>query len=305
MRESNKLFIPLTVSIITHNRVNVLIRCIESILDLHELPQEILIIDSSDGIDQQKTQAYLSGLAHHQKIITYKHVSHMSAGYSRNQSLHLAKYPLLCFVDDDEIVVNHWLKYLYQTFQRTHAALVVGPIYPMKPNNYWHKIWSYLTRNDYTPGNRYVKYANTGNMLIDKNQIGSITFDNLMKTSEDADFYINIIDNHLKIYYTHQAIVYHDYRSNFKGFVVQWFYYGYETTHILAKKNLGMRRWYSWKTFFQVLLDYGIITPLKEVPHQYIPGILLKNCAFITGAIIRRLLIFNGHLQYTYENKNT
>lgn len=283
------LKLPITVAIITRNRPKQIIRCLNSIVTMYKQPMEILVIDSSPfpNVDIKKQFP----------TVNYSHVQHVSAGYSRNICIDQSSNSLLAFIDDDEVASKHWLDHLYEAYKQTKAPLISGPMYAMFTDNYWNQVWDYLTSSDYTDIDRYVQFANTGNLLIDKKMIGTITFDSTMRTSEDADFYIRIIQNGRKIFYTHQAVVYHEYRTSLKGFFMQWFYYGFEDAHILAKQNIGMRRWYSIRTFYKALADLDLITPLTTVPLYYVFGLAIKNCALILGSYIRRTKIFiaNSH----------
>lgn len=60
--------------------------------------------------------------------ITYLHGPAGNISIARNKCLEASSAKLVAFIDDDEIVTEHWLKRLIQEMQSTGADVVLGPV---------------------------------------------------------------------------------------------------------------------------------------------------------------------------------
>lgn len=108
-------------------------------------------------------------------------VSGITAG--RNRALaeaEAANDDLLVFIDDDERPSEEWLALLLDTFEKTAAAAVVGPVisrFEVEPDE-WVSAGEFFTRRRLPTGSR-VEVAATNNLLLDLRVVREIglTFD--------------------------------------------------------------------------------------------------------------------------------
>lgn len=111
------------ISIVTHNRLELTKRCIDSILD-SEGDKELLIWDnaSTDG-----TVEYLKELQEKfEWVKVYFSVSNTGFGWGHNHNVAMARSPYFVCLNNDVVVFPSWLKRLEEAFQMDPSLAVCG-----------------------------------------------------------------------------------------------------------------------------------------------------------------------------------
>nr|WP_298332096.1 glycosyltransferase [uncultured Christiangramia sp.] len=111
--------------ICTYNRAESLIRLLKSIKNQEHYPDEVLIIDGSEG-DETKTALLNSTY----KNISYHQVDNENRGLTKQRNIGIEyahkQSEIICFLDDDIIVTKGYFKNLIDTFDTNPDAMGVG-----------------------------------------------------------------------------------------------------------------------------------------------------------------------------------
>lgn len=111
--------------ICTYNRAESLIRLLKSIKNQEHYPDEVLIIDGSEG-DETKTALLNSTY----KNISYHQVDNEYRGLTKQRNIGIEyahkQSEIICFLDDDIIVTKGYFKNLIDTFDTNPDAMGVG-----------------------------------------------------------------------------------------------------------------------------------------------------------------------------------
>lgn len=151
----------LTTSVIicTRNRIADIVPCLESLILQTALPEEIIIVDSSDRSLQEYDE--FNRLFNERRFaraqLKYIHTS-PGLTYQRNKGIDLATGDVVHFLDDDVILTSHYLASMRTVFEENHAyAGGMGTItnIPVPARLNWHRMLRYifLLQRDYASGN--------------------------------------------------------------------------------------------------------------------------------------------------------
>jgi glycosyltransferase involved in cell wall biosynthesis len=111
-----------SVVIATKNRLQDIIKCIESILIQTLLPDEIVIVDSSDTHElNSRIKEFKSGIT---KII-YVHTK-PGVNYQRNIGIEKSSGDIVFFLDDDTILEKDFLKEIVNVFENDKEKKIGG-----------------------------------------------------------------------------------------------------------------------------------------------------------------------------------
>lgn len=145
---------------------------------------EVLVVDNDpDGGAAAQVQR-MTG-------VRYVHEPHPGIAAARNRALDEAPdADLLVFVDDDERPRDGWLRLLLETWRRTGAAAVVGPVvsrYEVEPDP-WVAAGRFFDRRR-LPTGTVVDVAATNNLLLDLHQLrrAAVRFDERFGLSGGSD----------------------------------------------------------------------------------------------------------------------
>lgn len=136
-----------------------------------------------------------------------------SISVGRNVVLEHASHDLLAFIDDDEYPVESWLVELVDAMNNHHFDMVAGPIIPVFQDSAptWIKSLDlHNTVGKHTGGR--LDYAATGNVLINRQSVSDVRFDNSFGKSggEDTEFFLRLKDRGLSLCWSAEAIVEED-----------------------------------------------------------------------------------------------
>lgn len=148
-----------TVIICTRNRIADIVKCLESLVLQTALPQEIIVVDSSDQPLHERSE--FNNIFNAQRfngvILKYQHTS-PGLTYQRNVGIGLATQDIVHFLDDDVIVASHYLASMRNVFEECpQYAGGMGTVtnIPVPAKFNWHRILRYifLLQRDCASGN--------------------------------------------------------------------------------------------------------------------------------------------------------
>lgn len=227
------------VSIIipTYNREECLIKTIESLLAQDQKNFELIIIDQSDTISEEKKQL----IANHPQKIRFFHIKERGRSLAKNYGILQAKGDLILFCDDDILVGTNFLDAhlgIYKKDPLIGAAscrLVEegDPTLPIdKPLQ--TTFYGKLINKPYSTTSGYVSSLNGGNMSFKRDVLEKAGFfeEYFEGTSmvEEPDMAYRVIKNGNRIYFEASITVNHypQYNGNvayMKSKRAEWFYF--------------------------------------------------------------------------------
>jgi GT2 family glycosyltransferase len=118
-----------SVIVATHDRPDMLRRCLESLLRQAHQPLEIIVVDNARSSD---TTERLIGRDFATRSVRYVREDVPGLGRAHNAGLAHARGDVLAITDDDVSVDRYWLSALLESFVQHDAGCVTGLILPME-----------------------------------------------------------------------------------------------------------------------------------------------------------------------------
>lgn len=148
-----------SVVICTRNRLADVITCLESLALQTAMPQEIIVVDSSDRpLCEEKSFNMLFNADRFSSVrLIYQHTA-PGLTYQRNMGVKLAHQDIIHFLDDDVILTSHYLASMRAVFEEyPEYAGGMGTItnIPVPARYNWHRLLRiiFLLQRDYASGN--------------------------------------------------------------------------------------------------------------------------------------------------------
>lgn len=212
--------------ICTHNRHKLLSASIQSLLeqDIATEKFEIIVVDNSnDGAQVQAFSQHYAGL----KNVRYIHEKTPGLSNARNVGAHLARAPIVAYIDDDAIAAPNWASEVLAAFEEMGDAVAVvgGPVRPIwlmpRPDWLTVKMEGFFSILDYGCERRLL---NAGEWLVGCNlsfrrevviSLGGFSTNlgrrgDLSLLSNEENYLIDLIHaNAKKVVYAPNAIVNH------------------------------------------------------------------------------------------------
>ncbi len=113
-----------SLCICTRNRHEMLRRLLLSVLEQTRFPDEMVVIDNSDG---SETEALLLSFGDRFNL-RYVRELPRSIPYLRNQAIKYASGELICFTDDDCVLDSNWIAHAERSLLRSPRIAAVGGI---------------------------------------------------------------------------------------------------------------------------------------------------------------------------------
>lgn len=112
-----------TVSLVicTRNRPLQLQSCLEAIGHLDPHPDEVLVVDNTEGDEETKAIALRYGAR-------YSTAPTKGLSRARNRAMKESLCDVVAFLDDDAVPDEHWLRFLLEPFADPNVAAVTGSI---------------------------------------------------------------------------------------------------------------------------------------------------------------------------------
>lgn len=204
----------ISVVIATHNRKNLLKKCLES-LSYQTFPNEyyeVIVVDdgSFDGTDNIIDEF----LKIKSLKLTYLRQKNLGPAIARNKGIKISKGRIILFLDDDCIADDNLLTTIAKHFCSNYSDRVAGikgkeiPIYD-EENVLPYLLGKYIYKSNESLATNNIAYRK--NVLIEVN-----LFDESFPVPawEDVDLGIRIKDKGYKIIYDEKAVVFHPFEDN-------------------------------------------------------------------------------------------
>lgn len=231
--------LPISIVVPTFNRVAKLVRLLKSLDKLNPIASEVIIVDdnSTDGT-RRILKKWQSIRRDYGKKIVLKDCRRGPA-HSRNLGIQESIHDLIAFTDDDVVVDEKWIKYLYSKIANSIEKLagVGGVVKALKKDilgQYYeeHKILEAPVHLNYLPSvNCCFKKA----PLI---EIGCFDAKFSFAGGEDTDLCLRLRNKGYFFQKEKKAIVLHDFSPKFLDFCKMWIRYG-KGTQLAINKNKG------------------------------------------------------------------
>ena len=161
---------------------------------------------------------------------------------NRNKGVQEAQGEIIAFIDDDAIVDADIFKHAEQFFKdHPEIDLVGGPQLTPETDKFFAKTSGFVLTNYFGTSKMSYRYKKgKENLDADENYLTSANcfmkrksflkttgFNPVLFPGEDPEFFTRIKYKGLKLAYSPDLIVYHRRRANLKGFLKQFYRYGY------------------------------------------------------------------------------
>ena len=119
-----------SVIVATHDRPELLVRCLQSLLTQTHAPLEVLVVDNARSSDS--TERLLESEAYASRGVRYVREDIAGLGRAHNTGLVHSRGEVVAITDDDVIADRHWIAALLEAFVEHGAGCVTGLILPME-----------------------------------------------------------------------------------------------------------------------------------------------------------------------------
>lgn len=213
-----------SIIIITHNRAQSLISCINSLAkqNYSAINYEIIVVD--DGTDQTEQELKILQDKYH-NLRYIRRSGRRGVSESRNIGMQHAQYPIIAFIDDDCVANKGWIRNIVKFHQKyVNVGVIQGKITNYYQDNIYSWSAHYLIEKHFRNKNPTLVFTN--NISFKKELMRDIVFDHRLPGCEDIDFARQLHRNKIRIRYIPQIMVSHKYRSALVSLIKQQFKYG-------------------------------------------------------------------------------
>jgi len=216
----------LSVIIVTRNRAESLMSCLDSLINQSKTPDEIIIVDNNS---KDNTKIIVNDC---KGILPVKYIFEPMVGipFARNTGIKNAKYDIIAFIDDDCIAEKNWIENIIKTHKKHKNILVLqGKTCNQSKGNLLSDSFQYILDNfESLP-------LDTKNVSFKRSLLKNFNFDERFKVCEDIELGVRIKQKKIKIMFSEKIITYHNHRQSFISFSRQQFISGIYA-YLLKKK---------------------------------------------------------------------
>lgn len=256
---------PATIAICTRDRTKHLQRCIESLLNLYDDGQELLVIDNHPSSDAT------FNLVKEYDQVRYAREDRRGLNNARNRALKEASFDIVAFIDDDAVPDPAWLRFLLRNFDDPLVLCTTGMTIPYELETEaqeWFERYSTFNRGfvrktfDYTNLSPHLSgHAGAGvNMALRKSVVNLVgPFDEALDAGTpslsggDNEMFSRILARGYRIVYEPEAINYHCHRRTWRELRQTLYGYGVGVYAAWTRSLLRDREfsvlWAAWKWF--------------------------------------------------------
>ena len=218
----------LSVIIVTRNRAESLMSCLDSLINQSKTPDEIIIVDNHS---KDNTKIIVNDC---KGILPVKYLFEPRVGIpiARNTGIKNAKYDIIAFIDDDCIAEKNWIENIIKTHKKHKNILVLqGKTCNQIKRNILCESFQYILDDFDNP------FLDSKNFSFKRRLINNLNyvFNKQFKVCEDIELSIRIKQKKIKIMFSEKIITYHNHRQSFISFSRQQFISGIYA-YLLKKK---------------------------------------------------------------------
>jgi GT2 family glycosyltransferase len=290
--------LPLSSLIIcSRNRPQFLADLVESILQGHELPTEIVIIDDGD-----LPHPTLTTLRSHRTCQIRYHWTH-SAGLSRanNDGIAAARHDLLVFSQDDVLATPTWFGTIVRALiEAGQKSVVTGRVLPGETEA--SGVFAPSTISDEATkmyeGRIGKDVLFMQNMAMYRSAFEEVgPFDERLGPgtpfpgAEDNDFALRLLETGYRIWYVPQAVVYHRAWRTGRDYLPLYWNYGRAQGAYYAKHWNFRDRYMLWRMSKDIGY-YALRIPVRALGQ---PRLACANAVYLVGLVLGALRWFVVH----------
>jgi GT2 family glycosyltransferase len=232
---------PSSLIICSRNRPQLLLDCVQSVLEGDEVPTELVIVDDSD-MPHGSLQTLSTS-----RPCELRYMWTRSAGLSRanNDGIAAARYDVLVFTQDDVLVTPDWFGSIVRALIKTgRHSVVTGQVLPGEPET--SGAFAPSTKADDQPaiyeGRIGADVLYLQNMAVYRSAIQEVGhFDQRLGPgtafpgAEDNDFGFRLLESGYRIIYEPQAVTYHRAWRAQQDYISLYWKYGHAQGAYYAK----------------------------------------------------------------------
>lgn len=212
----------ISVIILTYNRINQLLRCLDSLYEQNYSDLEIIIVDNGST---DNTPTILNS-KNYPNLRLINNKDRTNFAHSRNLGFQFSKGDKIAFIDDDCVAEKNWLKIIDSDLNKYDAVggLVV-PFTNLKYPKWWHDEMGWMIGIS-NPGHSderagIVCYPQTANLAIRREVLEKEKFQDIkgdfkdgnfvyVSGREDAELWRRLRINGYNTFFDKNLLVYHD-----------------------------------------------------------------------------------------------
>jgi GT2 family glycosyltransferase len=305
----------MSVIVCTRNRPEQLARCLRSLQNLSQPPQEIIVVDNAPSDDAtRQLVAQMPG-------IQYVLEPRPGLSVARNTGIHHSTGDIIAFTDDDVIVHPDWSARLQQGFENPKVMAVTGLVLPgeleteaqvLFEKNFGgfsqgYRVLTFDSQFFQEMKHRGVPVWRIGagaNMAFRRKAFELVgDFDERLGAgasgcSEDSEFWYRILAEGWLCRYEPASVVYHYHRSDLDSLKQQMYQYMRGHVAALLVQFARYQHWGNLRRLFVALPKY--------YTRQFLSGLLNGFKSFNKMLLAQVLGCFSGvkfYLQHRYFTK--
>ncbi|HOK08043.1 MAG TPA: glycosyltransferase [Candidatus Hydrogenedens sp.] len=245
----------------------------------YDEPYEVIIVDDASTDRTPEVCHEWSKKWHSYKFRYIRLKQNSGPGIARNKGLEVADGEIVAFTDSDCRVHPHWLKKLISTLDPINKIVGVGGrVKAVSEASVFarHSLFHHVLE----PPEK-LHYLVTCNCSFIKKpllDIGGFAEDIRNPGGEDISASIHLWKKGWRFAYQKDAIVYHDFDTNFRSFLRTWYNYGYGCS-IVLHRELNMDELYPnpsnmpsyenyWPGYLMVPPTTGIRSGIRDIKYQ-------------------------------------
>lgn len=262
-----------TVAVCTRDRTDDLRRCLESLINMPDDGQEIIVIDNCPSSDSTRRLVEKFGR------VRYVREDISGVNKARNRALKEAKNSIVAITDDDAVADPQWLRTLLRNFEDPLVLCVTGLTMPLELDTGAQECFEKgggfsrgFYRRLYDSAEIYPQDAgNAGasvNMAIRKSVSNIVgLFDECLgpgtpaRSGSETELFFRILSAGYRIVYDPRAVCWHRHRRTWTEVIEN--IYGYKvgefaiyTRSLLFDRELDTP-WFAWKQVERCLRPFG------------------------------------------------
>ena len=219
---------------------NKLLNAVKTIL----INDNVIIIIVDDGSPNINITNYIN----FNNVIIVKHFENYGPGAARNTGIEVAldnfDVKFISFIDTDCQVDSDWLT-IHENNQMKSGGVYCGQTIGLNNDivSRYHDNMGTLNGRRIDKG---LLYGPSCNMSISRAILNDFRFDERFPNAsfEDVEFCVRLIKNNIVPQYIKEAIIFHDYDNNIKGFYNQFYRYG-KSHPLMLQIHPEYHEWYS------------------------------------------------------------